>query len=109
MTDGYLKFDNQHVGNVIDKKKQITIRKGESFVEPGQEIDLLTASDNKFGEAIVMSVEETTAKDVVNKTFTHHKNYSGFMEFKDEMKEYYDEEIEPSTTFTVIWFRMKDE
>lgn len=109
MTDGYLKFDNQHVGNVIDEKKQITIRKGESFVETAQEIDLLTASDNKFGEAFVISVEQLPAKEIVNINFEKHRNYSGFMDFAEEMHEYYDEEIEPSTEFSVIYFRMKNE
>ena len=109
MTDNYLKFDNKFVGDVIDERKQITIRKGEPFVEPGQEVDLLTASDNKFGEAIIVSTEVLPAKTIANIDFEKHRNYSGFMDFAEEMHEYYDELIEPSTKFTVIYFRTTDD
>ena len=109
MTDNYLKFDNKFVGDVIDEKKQITIRKGEPFVESGQEVDLLTASDNKFEEAIIVSTEVLPAKTVANIDFKKHRNYSGFMDFAEEMHEYYDELIEPSTEFTVIYFRTTDD
>lgn len=104
MTDNYLKFDNKFVGDVIDEKKQATIRKGESFVEPAQEVELRTANGNVFGECIIKLVREMPAKDVVEIDFeNYHRNYSGFNEFKKQMEEYYDD-IEPSTTFSVIGF-----
>lgn len=109
MADGYLKFDNQHVGNVIDEKKQITIRKGEPFVSTGEDVDLLTANGNKFGEGMILSVKELPAKEVVNINFEKHRNYSGFMDFAEEMQEYYDELIEPSTEFSVIYFKLKND
>lgn len=105
MTDKYLKFDNKFVGDVIDEKKQITIRKGEAFVEAGDEVELLTANGNNFQNAIIMTVREEEAKDVVNMDFDSHKNYSGFVEFKNQMEEYYEENIEPSTTFSIIGFQ----
>ena len=109
MTDNYLKFDNKFVGDVIDEKKQITIRKGEPFVEAGQEVDLLTAGDNKFGEAIIVSTEFLPAKTIANIDFGKHRNYSGFMDFAEAMGEYYAEVIEPSTEFTVIYFRITND
>lgn len=106
MTDKYLKFDNKFVGDVIDEKKRITIRKGEAFVSVGDDVELLTANGNKFGEGIVMWVKEEPAKDIVNREFEYHQNYRGFMDFKEQMEEYYDETIEPSTEFSTIAFHV---
>lgn len=109
MTNKHIKFHNKFVGDVIDKKKKVTIRKGDPFVKVGEDVDLFTGRNNKFAEAIITAVECLPAKDIVNKQFEKHENYSGFMDFDEKMSEYYDEEIEPSTEFTIIYFELKNE
>jgi hypothetical protein len=109
MTSKYLKFDNKFVGDVIDEKKKITIRRGSAFVNAGEDVDLLTGNGNKFGEAVIMWVSEEEAKTVVNRDFEHHVNYKGFEDFRKQMETYYDEEIKPSTEFSIIAFQIKNQ
>lgn len=108
MNQKYIRFDNKYVGNVIDQKKKVTIRKGDPFVNAGDEVDLLTGDGNPFSTALVVSMKKLPAKELVNIDFTYHENYSGFIDFKRQMCKYYDDEIEPSTMFTIIYFEVID-
>lgn len=105
---GYLRFDNEHVGDVIDGRKRVTIRLGEPFLEVQDDVELWTASGNKFDDAVVTGVDIVDASEVALHDFKYHRNYESFNEFKIEMFEYYDEHIDPEDTFTIYRFDNND-
>jgi len=105
----YIRFDNEHVGRVIDRQKRTTIRMGEPFVNVGDVVELKTARGQKFAKAEITSVEKTEAVEAADIDFDCHRKYHSWLHFAEEMNEYYGELIEPDTTFTVIGFEIINE
>lgn len=105
----YLKFDNDHIGSVIDEEKTKTIRMGEPYVEEGEYIDIQTANGTTFTDATVTDVEEILARDIVDRDFEGHRNYVNFSAFAVQMYEYYGEILDGDEEFHIISFQVNNE
>lgn len=105
--ESYLKFDNEHVGNVIDEQKTQTIRHDASFLMEGEEIELRTAGNNiAFGEAIITEIREIKAGDIPDFDFDGHRNYDSFEAFAVQMYEYYGEQFNLDSEFHLVTFEI---
>lgn len=99
----YIRFDNRHVGNVIDRQKRATIRKGEPFVDRGDVVDLKTGHGNVFAQAEITNVLLKKAYEIPRIDFEYHRDYHSYPDFVSSMSDYYDE-VEHDTEFTIMWF-----
>lgn len=102
----YIKFDEEHVGKIIDGKKTQTIRMGDPYLWEGQVVELQTPRGVTFGKAIVEDIEEVEADEIPYIDFEGHRNYDNFETFAVQMYEYYEEHVEPETEFHIITFKI---
>lgn len=106
--DGTLKFRADHIGNLIVRHKDTTIRPTveAAGLEEGDVVELQSAAGISFGEAKVSDVDVMTSEAIVEVEFSGHRNYDRFSEFASEMKQYYPEMyVAPTTEWAVIRFR----
>lgn len=102
--ESYIKFDRDHVGKIIDGLKTQTIRRGEPYLNEGEEIELQTPRGVNFTEAVVSEISQVKAGEIPDIDFEGHQNYDEFGSFAVEMFEYYGEQVYRDDDFHVINF-----
>ena len=107
MTRNYIKFDNDHVEEILEGDKYQTVRYGwDDWPTVGNLVDLRDGDGDVFAEAEIEDVHRETIHHFCQYDHHGHRNYDDPEEMVEHLDEYYSDDMDRSTIITTITFNI---
>ncbi|MFB6144497.1 MAG: ASCH domain-containing protein [Candidatus Nanohaloarchaea archaeon] len=102
-----IRFEEELVDLILDGEKDTTWRLWEERdVSPGQKVSLTDTSGERFAEAEILWVKDTTFSDLTEEDIEGHESYESKEEMYRTYEGYYDREVDGDTEVKVIKFEL---
>lgn len=108
MNRTYLSFADKFKEPILSGEKTQTLRFNlQEKPSAGEDLEAVTQSGDHFADIVITSIEDLQVQEVPDREFAGHRDYETTQEVIDALNEYYHDTITPTSTVTLIEFKIK--
>ncbi len=106
-----LKFRAHLIGLILNKNKTITWRLfDDKNISPGDSLSFLDWETNKkFAQAIAMSIQEKSFKELTKQDWQGHEKFDSAQEMYKTYSKYYNRTVDENTKVKIIKFKLTNQ